>query len=193
MVVDGSSGSRPRSREAPNRGAAPPHDRRQRTMRPRRHLRPLWVGLTIVILALAAIETVLLYRSHRRPVGDRHGPPLLPVRGPTLARHRGLLHRAPAGRSVRDPDAGRQPLSTARALPVRPVPVPAGHPVVGHPARRHRLCRLVVPAGRPGCGRSWRSSCCSPRPPARSSSATPTCGSRRRSRAASAGRGRRSS
>ena len=28
----------------------------------RRYLRPLWVGLTIVILALAAIETVLLYR-----------------------------------------------------------------------------------------------------------------------------------
>ena len=28
----------------------------------RRNLRPLWVGLTIVILALAAIETVFLYR-----------------------------------------------------------------------------------------------------------------------------------
>lgn len=33
-----------------------------------RHLRPLWVGLTIVIVALAAYETVLLYRV----IDDQH-------------------------------------------------------------------------------------------------------------------------
>ena len=129
---------------------------------PRRNLRPLWVGLTIVILAFAASRRSCSIASST--VSRRSdGPRLLPVRGPALARHRRLLHE----RQLSGPyeiqtqvDNLYPPHALYLFVPFLVLP---DDPVVGHPAGRHRLRRLVVPAGS-GCGRSWRSSCCSRRP-----------------------------
>ena len=122
---------------------------------------------------------------HRRPARHRHRPRLLPAHRPSLAGHRRLVHRPPADRATRS-DPRRQPVSPhALYLFVPFLFLPRSCGGSSRSGWSPTSCGGAGPW--PGCGRSWRSSCCSPRHRTRSCTATRTCGWPRRSPVACAG------
>ena len=157
-------------------------------------LRPVWVGLTIVLLVLAALEAVALFRviDDQQAVGvDLEYFRFVAQRWLDTGVY--YTDRPAAAARTRSQTLVDEPVSAARAVPVRAVPGPARPSCGGSSRSRHRLRRVVVPAGRLGVA--------DPRPDravpqdarTRSSTATRTCGSRPSSPAASAGPGRRRS